>query len=122
MNPEIKQRWAAALLSGKYAQTRYVMYRHWWPASDVKLPNEEFCVIGVLYDLMFQELYGSTLAKEYAKSDTKLWQEYGQAMNKWAGLTDEDWGVGPGLPARAQEKNDSGVDFSALAQFIMEAA
>ncbi len=122
MKSDIKKRWADALRSGKYTQTRYVMYRHWWPASDVKLPNEEFCVIGVLYDLMFQELYGSTIAKEYAKSDTKLWQEYGQTMNKWAGLTDDDWGTGPGLPARAQEKNDAGATFAELATFIEEAA
>lgn len=120
MKAEIKERWIAALLSGEYEQGRNALYRHWWPASDVRCPSESYCVVGVLFDLMFKD-QGTTLAKEYEKRDTDAWRKHHSEIARWAGVSAHAFLRG-GVIFEAQELNDGHTSFPALAEYIREAA
>ena len=83
MNPDVKQKWIAALRSGDYKQTREQLKR-----------QNSYCCLGVLTDLYdkdetiesedhwCEDLYGYTCNGSWYKSESVL----PQPVMEWAGL------------------------------------
>lgn len=101
MNPEIKQRWVAALRSGEYKQGHKFLFR-----------NGRHCCLGVLCDLYTKE---TGIAWTAPLSRTLPLE-----VVKWAGVSDinPDVYLGHGT-ATLTQLNDSGkYDFPAIADLI----
>lgn len=108
MNKQIKKRWTKALRSGDYPQTRGALRN-----------QHGFCCLGVLCDL-------------YRKDQKKrLWEQRSSAYSilgedkilprsviAWAGVDDRDPVLGLDFSETASHLNDTGQDFSQIADAI----
>lgn len=132
MNPEIKEKWIAALESGEYEQGQQCL-------ND----NNKFCCLGVLSDLYIKE---TGLAQWKIKGiSRKIFATIGQTIDEhylpkvvaeWAGLPSwynvadtKHHAVELPVPVDAPEKdncdtlalaNDQGLTFPQIAQIIRE--
>lgn len=114
MNPEIKQQWIDALLSGEYKQGK----------KTLRTQDDHFCCLGVLTDLHLK-----SCALEWTKDDkgrnvSPLDPEYhslpGNSVLKWAGLPEHN----PVVMTETKRElplayfNDSGRSFESIAAMI----
>lgn len=110
MNPQVRESWRQALLSGKYTQTKHRLAR--------KVGDQtHYCCLGVLCELALQA--GVSLTKEelssgfsYGGERTRLPPE----VRTWSGLN-------YGLPwsknkASLSTLNDNGWNFAAIAEML----
>lgn len=116
MNPEIKDMWVDALTSGEYKQGQNVL----------QCSNGEFCCLGVLCDLYMKATGNGQWVIDYSWGHKFVTgtQEDSCAptpdVMEWAGLEvlpsyDKDTHLGQLIC-----KNDSGVPFTAIAEYIEE--
>lgn len=110
MSKELLMRWANALLSGEYKQTQYVLCR----GDSTKGEDEEFCCLGVLWDLA-----GDTWQEEVdlVEADSVRWSVPGARPSSPAPLpetlvtyTDQ---------RRLSKLNDEGYSFEDIAAYLM---
>jgi hypothetical protein len=130
MDPNVKQRWLAALRSGEFAQAREVLRK-----------GDAYCCLGVLCELYRQDhpedakwqasSAGYEFAIDTAKDGLGDWAELPRTVAEWAGL---DWTMQGGscyvpaldqLVADSRQRslaglNDSGVPFAGIAGVIEE--
>lgn len=124
MNPEIRAQWCAALRSGEYPQTDEALRR---------LPEEAgdhpagYCCLGVLTDLYLkagneemteQDEFLGAGNGEPASVWTSVEGSLALPVMVWAGLTDRDPELRPGLHGNAVFLNDSGRTFAEIADLI----
>lgn len=114
MNPDIKESWVAALRSGKYEQTRG--YLHVVESVSDKNP-EGFCCLGVLCDLVEQEIrFPVTVQLEGSTGfEIELFDGVGSCLpasvKYHTGLSYDD-------AATLASMNDKGASFVEIAYFI----
>src|SRR4051812_47873824 len=110
MNPELKTQWLEALRSGRYQQTRGVLYRakEEFVGGHVQKPG--LCCLGVLYDVIDPEgcVEVTTAIKAFRNS-----QSTGYLPNDLA----EEVGLGS-LDIVLAGRNDRGDTFEQIADFI----
>ncbi len=114
MNPEVKQKWIAALRSNKYPQGKTALKS-----------NGEFCCLGVLCDLHAQET-GAEWEHEILEEEGH--KEMGYYLGsrdycppkvvKWAGLQDSDPKIKSKVDPRLSFLNDNGATFEEIADLI----
>ena len=100
MNPEVKQRWLAALRSGFYQQGKHSLSK-----------GGAFCCLGVLCDLHSKETGTQWLAREGDNmyfDDTSYVPEH---IFSWAGIASNN-------PLDLATLNDDGASFEAIANKI----
>lgn len=129
MDPNVKQRWLAALRSGEFRQAWELLRRR---------ADDGYCCLGVLCELYRQDHertarwepagtgYDFAIDDELGDTD---WAELPRAVAEWAGL---DWTMQGGacyVPALAEKEpnarrrtlaglNDDGVPFDGIADVI----
>lgn len=113
---ERRERWAQALESGQYAQTKELLH------------NESgYCCLGVLCDIAGvkwerQEKRGEAY---YTYDDNNMERGVSlltRAMCEWIGLTTSDGRFGPkGSEEKLTDLNDQGKDFKEIAEIIRSA-
>jgi hypothetical protein len=107
MNPEIKQKWVAALRSGEYKQT-----------TGHLRDETGFCCLGVLCDLHAKENNGQWEDGHYLSTKDVL----PDTVEKWAGVL----GPSPEVmedddkKSMLSELNDGGMTFARIADLIEE--
>lgn len=110
MNKEIKDRWVAALRSGKYLQGRSAL-----------LSGNRYCCLGILCNLHAQETGNEWCAGDPGGLHSYL-EETGvlpSEVAQWAKLQDYNPTVKQyGERRRLSSVNDSGTSFSAIADLI----
>lgn len=108
MNPEIKQKWVAALRSGEYQQGKHRLHSI----------GGKFCCQGVLTDLRVKA-EGLAWGRERALDGRRIcWSDDTVA---WAGISDPDVEVEiNGTVAPLWEHNDTGRTFAEIANAIEE--
>jgi hypothetical protein len=117
MNSEVKEKWIAALRSGKYEQSK----------GTLRTVNNEFCCLGVLCDLYNQEqennLWGQN--ENDLRDYTFLTEDKlpPSVVITWAGLYERNPSVNVDLYGYTQirsvaEMNDQGFDFNEIADLI----
>jgi hypothetical protein len=131
MNPEIKQKWIDALLSGKYEQ-----------GSEKLRSHQGFCCLGVLCDLYAQEPFTQGWKfhgafEEENTQPTDYWYFDGESeflpasVRDWAGLSTHNPQVRVDVSPEEDEDgwfyhdeianlNDSGYTFEELSKLIKE--
>lgn len=116
MNPEVKQKWVEALLSGEYKQGTGRLRTKTITTVPFD-PRDLYCCLGVLCDI-------------YRKETNEVWEEkkdhnqccsvflfmgerHGlpEEVSRWSGLTDRD-------QAKLISANDNGHPFPAIARLI----
>lgn len=112
MNKEVKEQWIEALKSGRYSQGRKVLRA-----------GNDFCCLGVLCDLYFQEKEEDWKVDEDGNYLAfKRRDILSQEVQKWAGLESGNpcvnygWRTDTGIA----NLNDSNVPFRRLADLIEE--
>lgn len=111
MKTEIKEKWVAALRSGKYKQGRQLLRN---------LEEDSWCCLGVLCDLAIKD--GLNLKVEVGRGEWTKGASYNGRSSflpweviEWAGL---DSSI-PGIErTNLVEMNDGGVDFTEIADAI----
>lgn len=114
MNPQVKEKWLAALRSGKYKQTTGALHN-----------KNGYCCLGVLCDLAIQESVVPMWARWgqafRIRVDDKHWESDYEAaclppaVVEWAGLESPN----PTVKGKSlAEANDSGIDFDRIADLI----
>lgn len=115
MNPEVKEKWLAALRSGDYTQTRTALYK-----------DGSYCCLGVLCEIAVQE--GVPLqVRETSIMDT-MYKYYNDEsgllpyeVQTWAGLINRNPNTTEspeGYPRSMAELNDNGWTFEEIADVI----
>lgn len=109
MDPQVKEVWIDALLSGKYKQGR------------TKLQNQdgEFCCLGVLCDLYDKAHPNATLrdAKGYAGK----WHSLPYEVRSWSGISEVgEFHLVDGTHCSLARLNDEGMKFPDIANVIRE--
>lgn len=101
MNPEIKQRWVAALRSGEYKQGRNFLFR-----------DGRHCCLGVLCDLYTKEtgIAWTAPSGQSLPSEVIKWSE----VASWSPRVD----VGHGKMGLAQINDSGEYDFPTIADLI----
>ena len=99
MNPEVKEKWVAALRSGKYQQGRGVL----------RTPEDSFCSLGVLCDLAAQVGVGQWADFGYSTATDFCEGSLPEEVRVWAGLTDRNPQVGTHLPKENIFRPDVGL-------------
>lgn len=108
MNPEIKAEWVAALRSGNYVQTIYVL--NW--------NNEKFCCLGVLCEIQGLEKIGEHLSGRvyYRENMSPASELLPKDFAARLGLKDSGWIEELGLSLT--ELNDAGFTFDQIADIV----
>lgn len=119
MNQVIRQKWVAALRSGKYQQTTQKLKNH---------GTNNFCCLGVLCDIHRKIVLKKGVDKVWKHSPNlphkDLYNDEGSILpynvQKWAGLKSYN---GPfdkedGTRTCLSEQNDKGLTFSEIADII----
>jgi hypothetical protein len=130
MDPNVKQRWLAALRGGEFAQAKEVLRK-----------GDAYCCLGVLCELYRQDHEGDAYWRpdgdgyefviDTVEDETGDWAELPCTVAEWAGL---DWSVAGGscyVPALGEREpsmkrsslvglNDTGEPFAVIADVIEE--
>lgn len=101
MNAERKAAWVAALRSGNYKQTKYVLR-----------DPEGFCCLGVLCDISGA---GRWVAESFESGDEMRFAIPTDAVNAWLGVSDANLWIGK---KHLTDFNDAGVSFAQIADMI----
>lgn len=122
MNAAIKERWVAALRSGRYQQTRGWLFR----TTPTDTAPAGFCCLGVLCELAVEDGVATAASGPgYVASDSGD-EEYVETsllprhVMEWAGLTTR-YGLNLG-ETTLSGLNDSGRSFDEIADIIEENA
>lgn len=115
MNPEIKQAWIDALLSGEYEQGRSRL-------RTKGMTKDQFCCLGVLCELAAKAEVIEPA--EYSDSIESYYYDHSAStlpvsVQEWAGMDSDN----PQISASSRrgslaEANDDGMPFSDIAQLI----
>lgn len=125
MNPEIRAQWCAALRSGEYPQTKEALRR--LPEEIQQGGHPAYCCLGVLTDLYIKAgndemVAGDEFLGAGDGEPASVWASVegslALAVMEWAGLTDRDPELRPGLHGNAVFLNDEGHTFAEIADLI----
>lgn len=112
MNKEVKEKWVAALRSGKYKQGKHALRM-----------DDQFCCLGVLCDLATQEgviEQPDQIARKYSYQGSVL--SLPRQVTLWAGVNDNDpyFIAADGSRTYVSYLNDRDHLFTEIAEIIEE--